>query len=84
MVTDEYGTDPTTLRFKETTLQINALTMISKRLERDEPVSVQRLLDTTRELLTVNQKRFRRRSLLQVEADLVMTSGTPACSPYTA
>jgi hypothetical protein len=29
MVTDEYGTDPT-LRFKRTTVQINALTMISK------------------------------------------------------
>jgi len=37
MVTDEYGTDPT-LRFKKTTVQINALTMISKRIERDEHV----------------------------------------------
>ena len=55
MVTDEYGTDPT-LRFKETTLQINALTMISKRVERDEPVSLQRLLDKTREQLRVNGK----------------------------
>jgi len=32
LVTDEYGTDPT-LRFKETTTQFNALTMISKRVE---------------------------------------------------
>jgi len=48
MVTDEFGTDPT-LRFKETTIQINALTMISKRVEEDEPVSVQSLLDNTRE-----------------------------------
>ena len=39
MITDEYGTDPT-LRFKKTTLQINALTMISKRVERDEQVDV--------------------------------------------
>lgn len=39
MVTDEFGTDPT-LRFKEITLQVNALTLISKRVERDEPVSV--------------------------------------------
>jgi len=31
MVTDEFGTDPT-LRLKETTLQVNTLTMISKRL----------------------------------------------------
>jgi hypothetical protein len=40
MVTDEFGTDPT-LRFKETTIQINALTVISKRVERDEEVNVQ-------------------------------------------
>jgi hypothetical protein len=31
-VTDEYGTDPT-LRYRTTTLQYNALTMISKRVE---------------------------------------------------
>ena len=58
MVTDEFGTDPT-LRFKETTLQVNALTMISKRVEKDEPVSVQWLLDKTREQLAVNEKKFR-------------------------
>ncbi len=51
MVTDEYGTDPT-LRFKDTTLQINALTMISKRIERDEEVNLSELLHTTREQLT--------------------------------
>jgi hypothetical protein len=50
MVTDEYGTDPT-LRFKKTTVQINALTMISKRLERDEHVDVSELLRITREQL---------------------------------
>ncbi len=38
-VTDEYGTDPT-LRYKETTLQINALTMISKRVEDGEECDV--------------------------------------------
>jgi Domain of unknown function (DUF3806) len=58
MVTDEFGTDPT-LRFKETTLQVNALTMISKRIEKDEPVSVQWLLDKTREQLTIKEKKFR-------------------------
>jgi|KBSMisStaDraftv2_1062788.scaffolds.fasta_scaffold11170_3 hypothetical protein len=58
MVTDEYGTDPT-LRFKETTLQINALTIISKRVERDEPVSVQGLLDTTREQLAAHEGKSR-------------------------
>jgi hypothetical protein len=51
MVTDEYGTDPT-LRFKKTTVQINALTMISKRMERDEPVNLAELLRITREQLT--------------------------------
>jgi hypothetical protein len=58
MVTDEYGTDPT-LRFKETSIQINALTMISKRVERDAPVSLRSLLDKTREQLAVNKEKFR-------------------------
>jgi uncharacterized protein DUF3806 len=51
MVTDEYGTDPT-LRFKGTTVQINALTMISKRIEKDEKVNLSELLRITREQLT--------------------------------
>ena len=55
MVTDEYGTDPT-LRFKETTLQVNALSMISKRVERDEPVNVSELLRITREQLSHHEK----------------------------
>lgn len=50
MGTDEYGTDPT-LRFKKTTLQINALTMISKRVERDADVDVSELLPITRQEL---------------------------------
>jgi hypothetical protein len=50
MVTDEYGTDPT-LRFKGTTVQINALTMISKRIEKDEKVNLSQLLRITREQL---------------------------------
>jgi hypothetical protein len=50
MVTDEYGTDPT-LRFKDTTVQINALTMISKRIEKDEEVNLSQLLRITREQL---------------------------------
>ncbi|MFZ0980887.1 MAG: DUF3806 domain-containing protein [Candidatus Acidiferrales bacterium] len=50
MVTDEYGTDPT-LRFKSTTLQINALTMISKRVERGESVDLDELLQKTHEYL---------------------------------
>jgi len=55
MVTDQFGTDPT-LRFKEMTLQINALTMISKRVERDEPVNVSELLRITREQLAHHWK----------------------------
>jgi hypothetical protein len=51
MVTDEYGTDPT-LRFKGTTVQVNALTMISKRIEKDEAVDLRELLRITRQQLT--------------------------------
>jgi hypothetical protein len=58
MVTDEYGTDPT-LRFKNTSININALTMISKRVERDEPVDVVDLLRKTRKALSDAEKQFR-------------------------
>ena len=58
MVADEYGTDPT-LRFKETTLQINALTMISKRVERDEAVDLSELLRVTRAQLAHHEKKDR-------------------------
>jgi hypothetical protein len=50
MVTDEYGTDPT-LRFRATTVQINALTMISRRIEKNEDVNLSELLRITREQL---------------------------------
>jgi Domain of unknown function (DUF3806) len=43
-VTDEYGTDPT-VRYRETTVQINALTTLSKRVERDERVNVEQLAE---------------------------------------
>lgn len=49
-VTDEYGTD-LTLRFKDTTLRINALTIISKRVERGEAVDVSAILEMTRQQL---------------------------------
>ena len=58
IVTDEYGTDPT-LRYKDSTVQLNALTMISKRVEAGEPVDLSNLLGTTRQQL----------SQLQTEAD---------------
>jgi hypothetical protein len=57
MIADELGTDPT-LRFKNTTMNINALTMISKRVERDEPVDISWLLQKNREALSDAQKRF--------------------------
>ena len=54
MIKDEFGTDPT-LRFKDTSTNINALTMISKRVERDEPVDVFWLLRKTRETLPTSR-----------------------------
>jgi hypothetical protein len=59
MVTDEFGTDPT-LRYKETTIQVGALTMISKRIERDEKVNVSRLLEITREQLPRFEKQLKK------------------------
>lgn len=54
MVTDEFGTDPT-LRFKNTSFQVNALTMISKQIEKGKPVDL------------VDMMRFVRESLSRVE-----------------
>jgi hypothetical protein len=51
MVTDEYGTDPT-LRYKDKPVNINALTMISKRIERGEVVNLVQLLQITRDQLS--------------------------------
>jgi Domain of unknown function (DUF3806) len=50
MVTDEYGTDPT-LRLKDSSVQINALSMISKRIETDRDVNLSELLRISREQL---------------------------------
>jgi Domain of unknown function (DUF3806) len=50
MVTDEYGTDPA-LRYKDKPVNINALTMISKRIERGEAVNLLQLLQITRDQL---------------------------------
>ena len=57
MITDEYGTDPT-LHFKNS-VNINPLTMISKRIERDEPFDVFSLLQKNRDALSEAEKRFR-------------------------
>jgi hypothetical protein len=40
VVSDEYGTDPT-LRYKDTTIQVNALTMISRRVEDGQPLDLE-------------------------------------------
>lgn len=55
MITDEYGTDAT-LRFKNTSININALTMISKRVENGERVDVFQLLEQTQESLCGEEK----------------------------
>jgi hypothetical protein len=59
IITDEFGADPT-LRFKDMSVNINALTMISKRIERGEPVDVFELLRITREHLAAYEKKPRR------------------------
>jgi hypothetical protein len=50
MLTDEYGTDPV-LRNKDKPVNINALTMISKRVEQGEVVNLARLHQLTRDQL---------------------------------
>lgn len=57
MITDQYGSDPT-LRFKKTSININALTMISKRVENDEPIDVFSLLEKNRAALLAAESSF--------------------------
>lgn len=57
MITDQYGTDPT-LRFKNTSINVNVLTMISKRVERNEQVDVLSLLQQNREALSEAEKKI--------------------------
>ena len=42
-VTDSYGTDPALL-YKDTTIQLNPLTMLSKRIEDNKPVDIDDLV----------------------------------------
>jgi hypothetical protein len=58
MITDEYGTDPT-LRYKSENVNINALTMISKRLEKGQTVRLEELLNVTKEQLANLDKNSR-------------------------
>jgi len=55
IITDEFGTDPT-LRFKNMDVNVNPVTMISKRVQRDEHVNVSELLRITREQLARYEK----------------------------
>lgn len=48
LVEDEYGRN-ICLRYRETTLRVNRITMISKRIERGEDVDVQHLYDRIRD-----------------------------------
>ena len=44
IITDEYGCDPT-LRWRMTSVHVNALTMISKRIERNEHANIEDMLN---------------------------------------
>jgi hypothetical protein len=57
-VTDEYGTDPT-VRYRETTVQINALTTLSKRVEGGEPVDVEQLAERISEFIRTQSHQYR-------------------------
>jgi hypothetical protein len=59
MVTDEIGSD-LTLRYKNTTIQINAVTMISKRVERGETVDVETLFAKVPESIAQMEKEFQK------------------------
>lgn len=58
LVTDEYGTDPT-LRYRNSSLQINALTMISKRIEGGEDVNIAAMAEQTKVFLAERAKSFK-------------------------
>lgn len=55
MVTDEYGHDPT-LQWKDTTITIHALTMISKRVENGEQLDVEWLAQKAIERATATEQ----------------------------
>lgn len=55
IVEDEYGRDPT-IRYRQTTLQLNVLTMISRRVEQGEHVDVKEMYSRLRD--QVNRLKF--------------------------
>lgn len=64
MVTDEWGTDPT-LRFKDTTIQLNALTMIAKRVEDGVALDVSDLFAGSKKVVADMEADFEREKSLQ-------------------
>ena len=58
MITDRYGTDPT-LRFKSKEVNVNVLTMISKRIKKEEAINLLELLRMTREQLSAVREKSR-------------------------
>ena len=64
MVTDEWGTDPT-LRFKDTTIQLNALTMIAKRVEDGVALDVSDLFAGSKKVVADMETDFEREKSLQ-------------------
>ena len=57
-VKDEYGTDPT-LRYRATTIQINALTTLSKRVERNEKLNVEQLATQFSQFVATQAKLYK-------------------------
>ena len=57
MVEDEFGRD-SCLRYLDTTIQVNPLTMISKRVERGETVDVANLFEQTKTSLATMKDRY--------------------------
>jgi hypothetical protein len=57
-VTDEFGTDPT-LRYRESSLNVNALFMIAKRVERGEAANVKALVDLTAEHISKSAGKYK-------------------------
>jgi uncharacterized protein DUF3806 len=47
VIEDEYGRDPT-IRYRDTSFQVNVLTLISKRVEAGQPVDVQGMYEWVR------------------------------------
>ncbi len=58
LVTDAFGTDPT-LRFRQTTVQVNVLTMISKRVEDGQSFDVQELADGVVDFILNSAREYR-------------------------